>query len=63
MAGFYRSAPGPSNPGRTQMRIAYVEPPELMKLVPGLFVELLKRFLERRPAVRRPARAGTAIRS
>ena len=43
MAGFYREAEGP-NPGRTQMRIAYVEPPELMQKVPILFRELLARF-------------------
>jgi aspartate aminotransferase len=42
MAGFYR-ANGP-NPGRTQMRIAYVEPPEVMQKVPILFRELLTRF-------------------
>ena len=43
MAGFYREAEGPT-PGRTQMRIAYVEPPELMQKVPILFRELLARF-------------------
>ena len=43
MAGFYRDAQGP-NPGRTQMRIAYVEPPEAMQKVPILFRELLGRF-------------------
>ena len=43
MAGFYRDAEGP-NPGRTQMRIAYVEPPEAMQKVPLLFRELLARF-------------------
>ncbi len=43
MAGFYREAQGP-NPGRTQMRIAYVEPPEAMQRVPILFRELLARF-------------------
>ncbi len=43
MAGFYRDGEGP-NPGRTQMRIAYVEPPESMRKVPILFRELLARF-------------------
>jgi aspartate aminotransferase len=43
MAGFYGDAHGP-NPGRTQMRIAYVEPPETMQKVPILFRELLARF-------------------
>ncbi|MEE9308415.1 MAG: aminotransferase class I/II-fold pyridoxal phosphate-dependent enzyme [Spirochaetia bacterium] len=41
MSGFYDLPPG-NNPGRTQMRIAYVEPPERMKLVPLLFKELLQ---------------------
>jgi aspartate aminotransferase len=43
MAGFYRGGQGP-NPGRTQMRIAYVEPPEAMRKVPILFRELLARY-------------------
>jgi aspartate aminotransferase len=43
MAGFYGDPRGP-NPGRTQMRIAYVEPPEAMQKVPILFRELLVRF-------------------
>jgi aspartate aminotransferase len=48
MAGFYRHDQGP-NPGRTQMRIAYVEPPEAMQKVPILFRELLARFEAQRP--------------
>jgi len=44
MAGFYSVAPGADNPGRTQMRIAYVEPPERMALVPKLFAELLAAY-------------------
>jgi len=43
MAGFYRGGKGP-NPGRTQMRIAYVEPPEALQKVPILFRELLARY-------------------
>jgi aspartate aminotransferase len=43
MAGFYHQEQGP-NPGRTQMRIAYVESPETMQKVPILFRELLARF-------------------
>jgi aspartate aminotransferase len=42
MAGFYRDQQ--PNPGRTQMRIAYVEPPETMRKVPILFRELLARY-------------------
>jgi len=41
MSGFYDLPPG-KNPGRTQMRIAYVETPERMKLIPLLFKELLQ---------------------
>jgi aspartate aminotransferase len=44
MAGFYSPAEGQSNPGVTQMRVAYVEPPERMALVPRLFAELFKQF-------------------
>ncbi|MEN8007940.1 MAG: aminotransferase class I/II-fold pyridoxal phosphate-dependent enzyme [Candidatus Krumholzibacteriota bacterium] len=45
MAGFYSVDPGAPNPGRTQMRIAYVESPERMKLVPELLAGLLKQYL------------------
>ena len=48
MAGFYNVAEGEENPGRTQMRIAYVEEPERMKLVPELFARLLGRYGQRR---------------
>lgn len=44
MAGFYSPCPGESNPGKTQMRIAYVEPPHVMREVPRLFCELLRDF-------------------
>jgi len=56
MSGFYNTSPGGGavagslNPGRTQMRIAYVEPPEQMRLVPGLFAELFTAYLATRPA-------------
>jgi len=42
MAGFYSVPAGAPNPGRTQMRIAYVEPPGTMAQVPDLFAALLK---------------------
>lgn len=45
MSGFY-NLPSSENPGRTQMRVAYVEPLERMKLAPQLFKELLQRYLE-----------------
>ena len=57
MAGFY-DLPATENPGRTQMRIAYVETPERMKMVPGLFKELLQGFLKRLEQVR-PASVQT----
>ena len=44
MAGFYSVKKGEPNPGKTQMRIAYVETPENMKLVPLLFTELFKKY-------------------
>jgi aspartate aminotransferase len=47
MAGFYSVAPGEPNPGRTQMRIAYVEPPKRMKLVPELLAGLLEQYLKK----------------
>lgn len=48
MAGFYSVDPGAENPGRTQMRIAYVETPERMRQVPYVFAELLKAYEEKR---------------
>jgi aspartate aminotransferase len=48
MSGFYDTAAGEADPGRTQMRIAYVPPPDELRLVPRLLAELLRRFLERR---------------
>lgn len=44
MAGFYNVKKGQPNPGKTQMRIAYVETPENMKKVPMLFAELLRQY-------------------
>ncbi len=46
MAGFYCAKT--NNPGTTQMRIAYVESPEKMALVPELFTALFKKFEKRR---------------
>ena len=44
MAGFYNIRKGEKNPGKTQMRIAYVESPENMKKVPHLFAELFREY-------------------
>ena len=44
MAGFYDCAPDEENPGRTQMRVAYVESPERMAMVPQLFAELFEQY-------------------
>jgi aspartate aminotransferase len=46
MSGFYAHG-GPTNPGRTQMRISYVEPIEKIKAIPKVFAELLKAYIER----------------
>lgn len=46
MGGFYNVIKGQSNPGRTQMRIAYVETPDRIKLVPKLFASLFKQYLK-----------------
>ena len=48
MAGFYSIKKGDINPGKTQMRFAYVESPENMKLVPELFVTLFSQYEELR---------------
>ncbi len=45
MAGFYTTEAGVANPGRTQMRVAYVETPARMKLVPELLAGLLTQYL------------------
>jgi aspartate aminotransferase len=44
MAGFYDTPAGEPNPGKTQMRVAFVEPPEKMALVPRLFAELFNQY-------------------
>jgi len=44
MKGFYDLQPGESNPGSTQMRIAFVETPENMEKVPELLVKLLRKY-------------------
>jgi aspartate aminotransferase len=47
MAEFYNIAEGEPNPGKTQMRIAYVESPDRMALVPDLLVSLLGSYVGR----------------
>ncbi|MHA1776766.1 MAG: pyridoxal phosphate-dependent aminotransferase [Promethearchaeia archaeon] len=44
MAGFYSVDNSEENPGRTQMRIAYVESPENMRLIPELFSNLFSEY-------------------
>lgn len=46
MSGFYREN-GEPNPGKTQMRIAYVGSPKELELVPGLFAQLFRGYLAR----------------
>ena len=45
MAGFYSVPEGAPNPGRTQMRVAYVVPPDRMAVVPDIFARLLQRYV------------------
>jgi aspartate aminotransferase len=47
MAGFYSVPAGVANPGRTQLRVAYVETPERMAVIPRLFADLLRAYLAR----------------
>lgn len=50
MPEFYSALSGADNPGRTQMRVAFVEAPEVMARVPVLLAALLQKYLKR-PAV------------
>lgn len=47
MAGFYSVPAGEPNPGRTQLRIAYVAPPADMARVPDLLAGLYEAYLAR----------------
>jgi aspartate aminotransferase len=44
MSGFYNVEKGEVDPGSTQMRIAYVETPDRMALLPDLFAELFRQY-------------------
>jgi aspartate aminotransferase len=48
MGGFYHVAEGKPNPGRTQLRVAYVLPPQEMRRVPALLQALLAQYLSQR---------------
>jgi aspartate aminotransferase len=48
MAGFYSVAPGRPNPGRTQLRVAYVVSPEEMAVIPPVLARLVQDYLESR---------------
>ncbi len=48
MAGFYSVPAGTPNPGRTQMRLAYVETPERMAMIPGILSDLLQIYEQQR---------------
>lgn len=56
MKGFYDCPRGTENPGRTQMRVAFVETPERMERVPVLLAALVEQYRAKRPA---PAAVGT----
>ncbi len=47
MAGFYSMPAGQPNPGRTQMRVAFVATPEKMAMIPQTFAGLLEKYLAR----------------
>ena len=47
MAGFYSVPAGVPNPGRTQMRVAYVATPKRMAMIPEIYARLLKKYLAR----------------
>lgn len=47
MPEFYVGRTETWNPGRTQLRIAFVEPPESMEKVPSLLAGLLEQYLKR----------------
>lgn len=44
MKGFYSGEKGDEHPSRTQLRMAFVEPPEAMKKVPELFAKLFEAY-------------------
>ncbi len=46
MAGFYNVPEGAPNPGRTQLRVAYVVTPEDMARIPTTFARLLRKYLD-----------------
>jgi aspartate aminotransferase len=46
MADFYSPSEGAIHPGTSQMRIAYVEAPEIMAQIPTLFAQLLRDYLD-----------------
>jgi len=48
MAGSYNIDSGAVNPGNTQVRIAYVESPERMKLLPEVFARLFIEYENQR---------------
>ena len=52
MAGFYSVPDGAPNPGRTQVRVAYVESPERMAKVPALFADLFRQYEAKRAGAR-----------
>ncbi len=47
MAGFYSVPAGTPNPGRTQLRLAYVVTPEDMARIPDIFARLLTKYLSK----------------
>lgn len=48
MEGFYERGSNPANTGRTQFRVAFVEPPDRMAQIPKLFAGLFSAYLSRK---------------
>ena len=48
MEGFYDRGSNPENTGRTQFRVAFVEPPERMAMIPQLFAGLFAAYQSRK---------------
>lgn len=44
LSGFYKVPPGAADPGATQLRVAFVEPPETMRRVPRLLADLVRQY-------------------
>lgn len=58
LAEFYSVDDENDNPGRTQIRVAFVQPPEVMARVPRLLVGLFRKYLQIHPELSKNWNAG-----